>query len=91
MPLSRIELSQFHELMELVTNLGLNNNPDKWICIADNEKEFTVTSIRKLLINSDYLVNQETADIDFKWNKTVLIKANITSWRIANLRLPTRY
>ncbi|PWA61396.1 reverse transcriptase domain, Zinc finger, CCHC-type [Artemisia annua] len=49
-------------------------------------KTFTVKGIRSFLVNTYPRLAVETT----RWNNLVPIKVNISSWRIANKRIPTR-
>ena len=74
------------DLCSLVAHLHLSDNQDKWECIIDNSRTFTMKVMRSHIIH--LLTN--TSHIPIRWNSILPSKFNILKWRIANMRLPTR-
>ncbi|PWA75951.1 reverse transcriptase domain, Reverse transcriptase zinc-binding domain protein [Artemisia annua] len=83
---SDAEKDELLELESLVSNLHLSNEDDKWECLLDGSRVFSVKGMRKLIINSSFPTNEPRT----RWNKLVPIKVNIASWRMENQRIPTR-
>ncbi|GJX53590.1 RNA-directed DNA polymerase, eukaryota, reverse transcriptase zinc-binding domain protein [Tanacetum coccineum] len=74
------------ELQSLLCNFQFTSDQDKWECLIDSSRRFSVKGMRKLIMNSPPLSYTNPT----RWNKLVPIKVNIASWRVENLRIPTR-
>nr|GFA09689.1 reverse transcriptase domain, reverse transcriptase zinc-binding domain protein [Tanacetum cinerariifolium] len=72
------------ELDLLVSNLYLSDEDDKWECLLDGSRVFSVKGVRKL--TGSISINESRT----RWNNLVPTKVNIASWRIKNQRIPTR-
>lgn len=80
------EIEQLSELMKLLSHMELTNDQDKWVCLLDNSRIFSVKSMRKF-------IEKKTLPSDsdpIRWNSMLPKKVNISSWRLRLNRLPTR-
>ncbi|PWA73804.1 cytochrome P450 [Artemisia annua] len=80
------DLAELEDLCSLVAHLRLSDNQDKWECIIDSSRTFTVKGMRSQITN----LSTNTSLIPIRWNSIFPSKVNILTWRIANMRLPTR-
>ncbi|XP_021974414.1 uncharacterized protein LOC110869469 [Helianthus annuus] len=72
--------------MEVLSNVSLSSENDKWYWFDDNQNGFSVKSVKKSLI-----VERGTSHPpNFIWCKWVPIKCNIMAWRVNLDRFPTR-
>nr|GEV59460.1 pyridoxal phosphate (PLP)-dependent transferases superfamily protein [Tanacetum cinerariifolium] len=83
---SSIELLHLEELINLVSQLHLSSNEDKWVFNVNDSYGFLVKAMRLLIMNPT-LASLPTT----RWNRFIPIKINISTWRVLNERLPTRY
>ncbi|GJZ36016.1 putative RNA-directed DNA polymerase [Tanacetum coccineum] len=74
------------QLQSLLCNLQVTSDQDKWECLIDSSRRFSVKGMRKLIMDSSPLSYANAT----RWNKLVPIKVNIASCRIENRRIPTR-
>ncbi|GKA88353.1 RNA-directed DNA polymerase, eukaryota, reverse transcriptase zinc-binding domain protein [Tanacetum coccineum] len=80
------DLAELEDLYSLVAHLCLSLNQDIWECTIDNSRTFTVKGIRSHITH----LSSNTSLIPIRWNSILPFKFNILTWRIVNLRLPTR-
>ncbi|GJU20005.1 RNA-directed DNA polymerase, eukaryota, reverse transcriptase zinc-binding domain protein [Tanacetum coccineum] len=66
--------------------MALSTDKDKWECVSDPSRCFTVKGLRNYITNSSIPLEFTPT----RWNKLVPLKVNIASWRIKRLRIPTR-
>nr|GEZ09505.1 RNA-directed DNA polymerase, eukaryota, reverse transcriptase zinc-binding domain protein [Tanacetum cinerariifolium] len=85
-PLSGIELSQFFELVQLLTSVTLSSASDRWSWTLHGLGVFCVKSAKEK-IDKHVLV---VAPSHTRWSKVLPIKLNIFWWRMLLDRLPTR-
>ncbi|GJX43580.1 reverse transcriptase domain, reverse transcriptase zinc-binding domain protein [Tanacetum coccineum] len=64
----------------------VTSDQDKWEYLIDSSRRFSVKGMIKLIMDPSPLSYRNST----RWNKLVPIKVNIASWRIENLRIPTR-
>ena len=83
---SAIELLHLEELINLVSQLHLSSTEDKWVFDGKVSCGFSVKAMRLLIMNMTPASTPTT-----RWNRLIPIKINISSWRVLNERLPTRY
>ncbi|GJZ83238.1 RNA-directed DNA polymerase, eukaryota, reverse transcriptase zinc-binding domain protein [Tanacetum coccineum] len=81
-----IELSQFFELVQLLTSVTLSSASDRWSWTLHGLGVFSVKSAREE-IDKHVLV---IAPSHTRWSKVLPIKLNIFWWRMLLDRLPTR-
>ncbi|GKA39512.1 RNA-directed DNA polymerase, eukaryota, reverse transcriptase zinc-binding domain protein [Tanacetum coccineum] len=74
------------ELINLVSQLHLSSIEDKWMFNANDSYGFSVKAMRLLIMNTTLASLPAT-----RWNCFIPIKINISTWRVLNKRLPTRY
>ncbi|GJX53043.1 RNA-directed DNA polymerase, eukaryota [Tanacetum coccineum] len=84
---SRTEESQYNALLEILQGVILGPTADRFRWELENDGEFSVASVRKLI---DDVRFQEIGE-STKWLKTVPIKVNVTAWRIKTESLQTRF
>ncbi|PWA44518.1 RNA-directed DNA polymerase, eukaryota, Reverse transcriptase zinc-binding domain protein [Artemisia annua] len=82
---SEPDLAELEDLCILVAHLRLSDNQDKWECIIDNSRTSTVKGMLSQITH----LSTNTSLIPIRWNSILPSKANILTWRIANMRLPT--
>ncbi|PWA82636.1 RNA-directed DNA polymerase, eukaryota [Artemisia annua] len=80
------EGSQLAALMEILSHLSLDSNPDYWTWEADKSKKFTLQSARRIIDNRTL----PSGLFPTRWCKYVPSKINIFAWRLLLNRLPTR-
>ncbi|PWA67054.1 reverse transcriptase domain, Reverse transcriptase zinc-binding domain protein [Artemisia annua] len=85
-PRSKAEFTELNSLISLLPHLSLSDAHDTWECCLNDSRVFSVSSIHRHITHH----SPSMPDQRYKWNKLLPIKVNITSWRIANRRLPTR-
>ncbi|GJZ44561.1 RNA-directed DNA polymerase, eukaryota, reverse transcriptase zinc-binding domain protein [Tanacetum coccineum] len=86
-PLRPCDLTKLAELQSLPSNFRItSSDDDRWECLLDNTRSFTVKGMRLLIFNSSI----QSHSTPTRWNKLVPIKINIASWRMENRRIPTR-
>nr|GEW43332.1 RNA-directed DNA polymerase, eukaryota, reverse transcriptase zinc-binding domain protein [Tanacetum cinerariifolium] len=83
---TRPDLAEHEDLCSLVAHLRLYLNQDIWECTIDNLRTFTVKGMRSHITH----LSSNTSLIPIRWNSILPSKVNILTWRIVNLRLPTR-
>nr|GEX96639.1 RNA-directed DNA polymerase, eukaryota, reverse transcriptase zinc-binding domain protein [Tanacetum cinerariifolium] len=81
------ELDQLARLGDVLKEIILNSNEDRWVWDLESTGEFSVSSIRNL-IDKKILPNVE---LKRRWNKVIPIKINIHTWKIMTNSLPTRF
>ncbi|GKD16732.1 RNA-directed DNA polymerase, eukaryota, reverse transcriptase zinc-binding domain protein, partial [Tanacetum coccineum] len=84
---SGTEESQYNALLEILQGVILGPTADRFRWELENDGEFSVASVRKLI---DDVRFQEIGE-STKWLKTVPIKVNVTAWRIKTESLQTRF
>ncbi|GJR79119.1 glycerol-3-phosphate dehydrogenase [NAD(+)] 2, chloroplastic [Tanacetum coccineum] len=85
-PRDGIEKAQFDDLVNLLVGFKPTDVRDTWTCSLNSLNTFTVSFMRYAIDSSTLVSTIDNA----KWNKTLLIKINIHSWRLCKDRLPTR-
>ncbi|GJY81315.1 mechanosensitive ion channel protein 2, chloroplastic-like protein isoform X1 [Tanacetum coccineum] len=86
-PLRSQDFTELEELQSLLSNFhNLSIEQDRWDCLIDNSRLFSVKGMRTLIINSSTQIQSAPT----RWNKLVPIKVNISTWRMENKRIPTR-
>ncbi|GKC22688.1 putative RNA-directed DNA polymerase [Tanacetum coccineum] len=83
---SSTELMELQDLQSLLSSMSLSTDKDKWECMSDPSRCFTVKGLRNYITNSSIPLEFTPT----RWNKLVPLKVNIASWRIKRLRIPTR-
>ncbi|KAJ0836378.1 putative RNA-directed DNA polymerase [Helianthus annuus] len=83
--LNQLESNELDLLLVMLQQIHINQNPDRWLWLADNEVEFSVKSMKKLLSDANGLA----APFVIEWNNWVPLKANILVWKAEMDRLPT--
>ncbi|GKB34405.1 RNA-directed DNA polymerase, eukaryota, reverse transcriptase zinc-binding domain protein, partial [Tanacetum coccineum] len=83
---SSIELLHLEELINLVSRLHLSSTEDKWVFNGNDSCGFSVKAMRLLIMNMTPASLPAT-----RWNRFIQIKINISTWRVLNGRLLTRY
>nr|GEY47647.1 reverse transcriptase domain-containing protein [Tanacetum cinerariifolium] len=81
------ELDQLARLGDVLKEVILSSNEDRWVWDLESTGEFSVSSIRNL-IDKKILPNVEPKT---RWNKFIPIKINIHTWKIMTNSLPTRF
>ncbi|GJQ99980.1 RNA-directed DNA polymerase, eukaryota, reverse transcriptase zinc-binding domain protein [Tanacetum coccineum] len=79
-------LAELEDLCSLVAHLRLSLNQGIWECTIDDSRTFTVKGMRSHITH----LSTNTSLIPIRWNSILPSKVNILTWRIVNLRLPTR-
>ncbi|GJR37723.1 RNA-directed DNA polymerase, eukaryota, reverse transcriptase zinc-binding domain protein [Tanacetum coccineum] len=80
------ELEELNNLINLLAQAHLSEQPGSWECTLNNSRSFTVQGMRSHITSlSNLPVGHPT-----RWNKGLPIKININTWRVSNGRLPTR-
>ncbi|GKB29168.1 putative RNA-directed DNA polymerase [Tanacetum coccineum] len=86
-PLRPCDLTELAELQSLLSNFRITSSKDdRWECLLDITRNFTVKGMRCLIVNSSI----QSYSTPTRRNKLVPIKINIASWRMENRRIPTR-
>lgn len=85
MPRGGLESSQLMALKELLDNVILSGQRDRWCWCIEGSGEFSVASARKF-IDSKILVTDQSST---RWNKLVPIKVNVFMWRLGLNKVPT--
>ncbi|GJT38145.1 RNA-directed DNA polymerase, eukaryota [Tanacetum coccineum] len=81
-----VEQSQYNALFELVDEVNLVPQSDRYVWSLDSSGEFSVASIRKVIDdNRSPNINTMT-----RWVKYVPIKVNVFAWKVKMDALPTR-
>nr|GEY47317.1 RNA-directed DNA polymerase, eukaryota, reverse transcriptase zinc-binding domain protein [Tanacetum cinerariifolium] len=86
LPRSPNDLSELLKLESLISNLQITSDHDNWECLSDPSWNFTVKGMRNAITNT----LMPSKPCPTRWNKLVLIKVNIASWRTENHRIPTK-
>nr|GEX18061.1 RNA-directed DNA polymerase, eukaryota, reverse transcriptase zinc-binding domain protein [Tanacetum cinerariifolium] len=81
------ELDQLARLGDVLKEVILSSNKDRWVSDLESTGEFSVSSIRNL-IDKKILPDVE---LKTRWNKFITIKINIHTWKIMTNSLPTRF
>nr|GEU92786.1 reverse transcriptase domain, reverse transcriptase zinc-binding domain protein [Tanacetum cinerariifolium] len=80
------ELEELNNLINLLAQVHLSEQPDSWECTLNNSRSFTVQGMRSHITSlSNLPVGHPT-----RWNKGLPIKININTWLVSNGRLPSR-
>ncbi|KAJ0445645.1 putative reverse transcriptase zinc-binding domain-containing protein [Helianthus annuus] len=78
------------DLQQLETTLGhpnLSHGPDRWVWTLDGLGPFSVSSVKRALMDARY----DTPARVSRWNSWIPKKVGIVVWRAELDRLPTRY
>ncbi|GJZ86448.1 cytochrome P450 [Tanacetum coccineum] len=86
LPRTPADFSELLELESLISNLQITSDHDKWECLIDPSRNFTVKGMRNDISNTLTPSNPSPT----RWNKLVPIKVNIAAWRIEKRRIPTK-
>nr|GEY37659.1 RNA-directed DNA polymerase, eukaryota [Tanacetum cinerariifolium] len=86
-PRGGLEMDQLANLKDLMKEVYLNSNADRWSWLLDKSGVFAVSSVRNLI---DEKILPKT-EFQTRWNKCVLIKINVHTWKIMTNSLPTRF
>ncbi|KAM0043465.1 putative RNA-directed DNA polymerase [Helianthus debilis subsp. tardiflorus] len=83
--ISAIEVAEWVELQNSLSEVELSNRRDGWIWLGYRSREFSVRSVKNIisgnLINSNRYV--------FEWSKWVPSKCNVFAWMMEMNRIPT--
>ncbi|GJV62328.1 RNA-directed DNA polymerase, eukaryota, reverse transcriptase zinc-binding domain protein [Tanacetum coccineum] len=79
------EMDQLRDLLGLLNNFCPSNSPDSWAFTLSTHKSFTVASMRREI--EKHILCDEPGIT--QWNKSLLIKINVHTWRHYLDRLPT--
>ncbi|GJX64794.1 RNA-directed DNA polymerase, eukaryota [Tanacetum coccineum] len=82
-----VEQVQFNELSDMLQSVSLMPYSDRWVWSLEGSREFSVTSIRKIIDDN----RLSTVDTKTLWIKCVPIKVNVCAWKIKIDALPTRF
>ncbi|GJX55724.1 RNA-directed DNA polymerase, eukaryota, reverse transcriptase zinc-binding domain protein [Tanacetum coccineum] len=86
LPRTPADFSELIELESLISNLQTTSDHDKWECLIDPSRKFTVKGMRNAISNTLRPSNPSPT----RWNKLVPIKVNIAAWRIEIRSIPTK-
>ncbi|PWA48924.1 RNA-directed DNA polymerase, eukaryota, Reverse transcriptase zinc-binding domain protein [Artemisia annua] len=79
-------LEELNNLINLLAQSHLSEQPDSWECTLNNSRSFTIQGMRSHITSLSNLdVGHPT-----RWNKGLPIKLNIDTWCVSNGGLPTR-
>nr|XP_043630064.1 uncharacterized protein LOC122601363 [Erigeron canadensis] len=81
-----VESCEMSNLISILNNIKLNDEPDAWVFSVSNVTEFEVKGVRKFIDDTN-LPNSLKAT---RWNKFVPRKVNIHAWRVLLNKIPTR-
>ncbi|XP_022014735.1 uncharacterized protein LOC110914238 [Helianthus annuus] len=79
------EITEFQDLFELSQGAVFSGGRDRWRWIADSKGNFSVASVRKLLIFG----LDVSSRFVFQWCNLVPLKCNILAWRAEMGKLPS--
>ncbi|GJR85405.1 RNA-directed DNA polymerase, eukaryota, reverse transcriptase zinc-binding domain protein [Tanacetum coccineum] len=82
-----LEATHLNGLLDLLSDCVIVDTLDRWACFFISSKTYTAALMRKQLEHSLLSSNGET----IRWNRDLLIKINIHSWRLSLDRIPTRF
>ncbi|PWA46450.1 RNA-directed DNA polymerase, eukaryota, Reverse transcriptase zinc-binding domain protein [Artemisia annua] len=85
-PRSGPETEELITLVSLLSNLYLSDVEDRWECIIDASRCFSVKGMRSFISSMPQSVSASPT----RWNKVVPLKININTWRVLNGRMATR-
>ncbi|GKC04518.1 hypothetical protein Tco_0996128 [Tanacetum coccineum] len=85
-PRSGAEEEQFIDLSNQIEGVIVTNSRDSWIWTLEGSREFSVSSVRKLI--DDKILSE--SDMKTRWIKVVPLKINVHAWKVSLDCLPTR-
>ncbi|XP_035840156.1 uncharacterized protein LOC110887936 [Helianthus annuus] len=80
------ELTEFQQLNNLLQHITVTSGPDSWLWSLDSTGQFKVSSLRRKLVELNYVKPDYVVD----WNNWVPKKVGLVAWRAEKERLPTR-
>ncbi|GKC78404.1 hypothetical protein Tco_1129178, partial [Tanacetum coccineum] len=82
-----VERKQWEALLDVLANVSLTPNADRWVCDLTGDGNFRVKEVRNFL--DDLVLPSSTEST--RWVKWVPIKSNIFIWKARRDCLPTRF
>ncbi|GJS92803.1 RNA-directed DNA polymerase, eukaryota [Tanacetum coccineum] len=82
-----VERQQWEALLDVLANVSLTPNADRWVCDLTGDGNFRVKEVRNFL--DDLVLPSSTEST--RWVKWVPIKTNIFIWKARRDCLPTRF
>nr|GEV09756.1 RNA-directed DNA polymerase, eukaryota, reverse transcriptase zinc-binding domain protein [Tanacetum cinerariifolium] len=86
LPRARLKLSQFNELLQLVSSVVLSSSEDRWAWTLDAHGVFFVKSARQA-IDKHFLDKSSTST---RWSKILPININIFTWHMFLDKFPIK-
>nr|GEY60437.1 RNA-directed DNA polymerase, eukaryota [Tanacetum cinerariifolium] len=86
-PRGGLEMDQLANLNDLIKEVYLNSNTDRWSWLLDKSGVFAMSSVRNLIDEKILPITE----FQTRWNKCVSIKINVHTWKIMKNLLPTRF
>ncbi|XP_076900492.1 uncharacterized protein LOC143554672 [Bidens hawaiensis] len=85
-PSSAQEMEEWVKIFKLMNAASWKEGTDSWEWLGDKDREFSVSSVKKMLIKNKDVRNNYV----MRWCKWVPAKCNIHVWRVEMNRIPTR-